>query len=154
MTTLRAGLFLLLFGCITLPFSGARAISPEAKQVAIDHVRQAIEFAKSHGKEAVIAEVNKGKFKDGEVYVTIYDQEGKCLAHPVKPALVGSNLMSVKDPDGVPYVKERNDLVKAKGSGWVSYKFANPVSKKLEKKESFAELWEGLVFSAGAYEKM
>jgi signal transduction histidine kinase len=153
MTTFRAGLFLLLFGSITLPFSGARAIGPEAKQVAIDHVRQAIDFAKSHGKDVVIAEINKGKFKDGEVYVTIYDLEGKCLAHPVKPALVGSNLMSVKDPDGVAYVKDRTELVKAKGAGWISYKFPNPVSKKLEKKEAYAELWEGLVFSAGAYEK-
>jgi signal transduction histidine kinase len=153
MTTLRAGLFLFLFGCILLPFSGTRAISPEAKQVAIDHVRQAIEFAKSHGKDAAIAEANKGKFKDGEVYVTIYDLDGKCLAHPTKPALVGSNLMSVKDPDGVAYVKDRTELVKAKGSGWVSYKFPNPVSKKLEKKESYAELWDGLIFSAGAYEK-
>jgi signal transduction histidine kinase len=153
MTTVRARLFLFLVGCLALPLSGARALGPEARQTAIDHVRQAIEFAKSSGKDALIAEINKGKFRDGEVYVTIYDLEGKCLAHPVKPALVGSNLMSVKDPDGVPYVKERNDLVKAKGSGWVRYKFANPVTKKLEQKEAYAELWDGLIFSCGAYEK-
>ncbi len=136
-----------------LPGGPARAADETARQVAVDHVKAAIEYMKAHGKDAVIAEVNKGKFKDGDVYVTVFDLEGKCLAQPVRPALVGNNMMNARDGDGVYYVKERIEGVKAKGSVWQSYKFPNPVTKKMERKEVYNEVYEGIIFACGVYEK-
>ncbi len=136
-----------------LCFSSVFAYADAAKDKAVKMVKDAIEFTKKSGKDATIGLVNKGdaKFKDGETYITIYDLEGKCIAHASKPARVGGNNLSEKDPTGVAFIKERIDLVKAKGNGWHSYKFQNPASKKIENKEAYAELHDGLVYSAGAY---
>lgn len=139
-----------LIAALWMGISGS-AFADDGKALAEKQVKDAIAFAKAKGKEAVVAEVNKGGFKVGEVYVTIFDTEGKCLAHPTKPARVGQNLMNEKDPDGKLFIKERIDAVKAGKSGWQTYKFQNPDTKKMEPKEAYYEGWEGLAFTAGAY---
>jgi cytochrome c len=125
----------------------------DGKAAAEKQVKDAIAYAKANGKDKAVAEINKGMFRDGELYVTVYTLDGKCLAHPVKATQVGQNLMDSKDPDGVPFVAERVKIAKEKGSGWQTYKFMNPVSKKIEPKEVYNEKFEDLIFSAGAYEK-
>jgi signal transduction histidine kinase len=136
-----------------LCFSSVVAFADAGKDKAVKMVKDAIENTKKSGKEATIALVNKGdaKFKDGETYITIYDLEGKCIAHATKAARVGQNLLSEKDPSGVFFVKERIEIAKTKGSGWQTYKFQNPTNKKIENKEAYAELHDGLIYSAGAY---
>lgn len=138
---------------VALCVSSAVAMADAGKDKAVKMVKDAIEFTKKNGKDAAIAAVNKGDkmFKDGETYITIYDLEGKCIAHATKPARVGQNLMSEKDPAGVFFIKERIEIAKSKGNGWQTYKFQNPTNKKIEPKEAYAELSDGLVYSAGAY---
>lgn len=120
---------------------------------AVKLVKDAIEYSKKNGKDAVISEINKGKFKDGDTYVTLYDLDGTCLAHPTSPTRIGQNFMNEKDPDGKFFVKERIELVKAKGSGWQTYTFMNPKTKKSDSKEAYNELHDGVVFSCGVYKK-
>ena len=139
----------LLSALLTMNVSFADA----AKDQAVKQVKDAIELAKKSGKDVAVAEINKGKFHEGELYVTVFNEQGVCLAHPIKPDFVGQNQMNKKDPGGVLYIKERVEGVKKTGNVWTKFKFQNPISKKLEDKEMYSELYEGYVFSAGAYKK-
>jgi len=51
------------------------------------------------GLDAAIAEINKkdGKFVWADSYVFLMDFDGKMLAHPMSPALIGKNLLDMKD---------------------------------------------------------
>lgn len=142
--------FVTLFAFVFLFAGQAMA---DGKAAAEKQVKDAIAYAKANGKDKAIAEINKGMFRDGELYVTVYDLTGKCLAHPVKAAQVGQNLIDTKDADGVAFVAERVKIVKENKAGWQKYKFMNPVTKKIEPKEVYNEGFEDLIFSAGAYEK-
>ena len=116
-------------------------------------VKNAIAFYKANGKDKTFLEVNnpQGQFVKQDLYIFIYDMTGKCMAHGFNKALIGKDLISMRDPNGVFYVKDRIDLVKAKGKGWQDYKFSNPLTKKIEPKRAYVERVDDYVFGCGAY---
>jgi signal transduction histidine kinase len=120
-------------------------------------VKEAIAFAKTNGKEAAFKEITKlgGRFHryGGELYVFVYDLDGKVLAHGQGASKVGVNQIKAKDPDGVAFVEDRVRLAKTKGKGWHDYKYLNPKTGQKEPKTSYIELWDGLIFGAGIYKK-
>lgn len=146
-----------MWNSICVPFaliamaSGAGAVDEKAEAEAM--VKAAIAFAKEKGREAALKEISnaKGLFRKGELYVFVYDLEGKVLAHGGDVRRVGTNQINGKDPDGKFYVKERIELAKTKGKGWQDYKFMNPVDNKIEAKTSYIELHEGMIFGCGTY---
>lgn len=144
---------LLLLPALCLPLTAQDATPAEAEAL----VKEAIAFAKANGKEAAIKEITRagGKFHrhGGELYVFIYDMNGKVVAHGQGAAKIGVNQLNAKDPDGVEFVKERIALAKSKGKGWHDYKYVNPTSQKKEAKTSYIEVWDNLIFGAGIYKK-
>ena len=120
-------------------------------------VKEAIAFAKANGREAAFKEITRigGRFHKhgGELYVFVYDMDGKVLAHGQGASKVGVNQMKAKDPDGVAFVEDRIKLAKTKGKGWHDYKYLNPKDGKKEPKTSYIEVWDGLIFGAGIYKK-
>jgi len=101
---------------------------------------KAAEFWKTNGKEKALAEFNnpKGQFVKGDLYVVAHDFKGIVLAHGGNPKLVGTNLYDQKDPNGGKYfVREQIEVAKTKGSGWVEFSWANPVTKKVQPKKSW-----------------
>ena len=126
-----------------------RGTPAEAKKM----VEEAIAYIKTNSQEKAFAEFNnsKGKFVDRDLYITVYDLNGTCLARGANPELLGKNLIDSKDPDGKFFIKERMELAKTKGSGWQDYKFTNPLSKKTEHKTFYFERYKDLVVGCGAY---
>ena len=59
---------------------------------------------------------------------------GKCVAHGARPALIGKNLIDLKDQDGKFLIREMVDMAKGPGSGWIAYKWPNPINNKIEDK--------------------
>ncbi|MFA6411476.1 MAG: cache domain-containing protein [Syntrophales bacterium] len=118
-------------------------------------VKKAISFYKANGKDKTFAEINnsKGQFVKGDLYVTVYDMDGKCLAHGANKAMVGKDMIGMRDPDGVFMIKERIAITKSKGHGWQDYKFTNPTTKKIESKTAYVEKVDNYVFTCGAYKK-
>jgi signal transduction histidine kinase len=120
-------------------------------------VKEAIAFAKASGKEAAFKEITRagGRFHKygGELYVFVYDLDGKVLAHGQGAGKVGVNQIKAKDPDGVEFVRERVQLAKTKGKGWHDYKYLNPKTGQKEPKTSYIEVWDNLIFGAGIYKK-
>lgn len=116
-------------------------------------VKKAIEYIKANGREKAFAEIGNpnGKFVDRDLYVFVYDLNGKCVAHGANPKMVGKDLINMKDPDGKEYVKERISIAKSKGKGWQDYKFPNPVTKQIEHKTAYIEKYEDIIVGCGVY---
>jgi cytochrome c len=124
---------------------------PDNKAKAKDFVKRGIELIGKVGEKKAFEIISnqKGEFVDGEFYLFVVTFEGITLAHGGNPALVGKSLKPLQDPDGVYFIQEFIKLAKAKGSGWVNYKWSNPKSKKIEKKTSYIEAVPGKKYFVG-----
>ena len=118
-------------------------------------VKKAVAEIKANGKDKALTEISnpKGKFIDRDLYVFVYDMNGKCVAHGFNQKMIGKDLVDMKDPDGKFYVKERIEISKTKGKGWQDYKFTNPLSKKIENKTAYIEKVDDLIVGCGAYKQ-
>lgn len=117
-------------------------------------VGKAIDYYMAKGRTAFLREINNpvGLFRKGDLYVFVYDSNMTMLAHPVKPELVGRNLLNKKDWAGGKYFrKEIRDVVMAKGRGWVDYEYDNPSNGQKEPKTTYAEEVDGMIVCSGAY---
>jgi hypothetical protein len=116
-------------------------------------VKKAISNMKSQGNDAAFAEINntKGRFTDKDLYIFVYDMNGKCVAHGQNLKMIGKELIEMKDADGKAFVKERIEIAKTKGKGWQDYKFTNPISKQIEHKRAYIERFGDLIVGCGIY---
>ena len=90
-------------------------------------------------------------FAHKDLYITMYDLNGKCLAHGQNIKMVGKDLIQLKDSDGIFFIKERMEAAKTKGKGWQDYKFTNPLSKAIEQKTTYFEKYQDVVVAGGVY---
>lgn len=72
--------------------------------------------------------------KDCYVFVVRYD--GGTVAHGGNGALVGKNVLEIKDADGEAFMKKMIGQAK-KGTGWVDYKWSNPTTKEVAAKSTY-----------------
>lgn len=117
--------------------------------------KKAVAYLKANGKEKALAEISnpKGQFVDRDLYVTVYDMTGKCLAHGFNQKMIGKDMIGLKDPDGKLFIKERIEMMKTKEKGWQDFKFTNPISKKIEDKTAYIEKVGDVIVMSGAYKK-
>ena len=138
----------------TLAFIGAAAAgSGASKDDAVAMVKAAVTFIKEQGPEKAYPEITSktGKFHDRDVYVVVYQLDGKVLAHGSNEKFVGKDLIDAQDVDGKLYVKERVELAAKQPSFWQDYKFVNPVDKKVEPKQMYCEKLDNTAVCAGIY---
>ena len=137
-----------------LVFAGAAAAADGAgKDDAVAMVKKAVTFIKEQGADKAYPEfTNKaGKFIDRDLYVVVYQLDGKVLAHGSNEKFVGKDMSDAQDVDGKLYVKERVELAAKQPSFWQDYKFVNPVSKKVEPKQMYCEKLDNTAVCAGIY---
>jgi cytochrome c len=141
----------LLFAIATLPASAAAKAGTRDEAVAM--VARVQEKFKTEGSEATFAAVtNKDPaFVDGDLYPFIYRLDGVAVAHGTHPSLVGKYLLNLKDPDGVPVVRQMVDIANGKGWGWVDYKWPNPITNAIENKTSYIEKMGDYFVGVGVY---
>jgi len=124
------------------------------KEQAKALVKTAIADFKAEGPGVLAKVTGKDpKYVHDDLYVMVYDMNGKCVAHGANPKMVGKDLIDLQDPDGKAFVKERVEIAKTKGSGWQDYKFTNPTDKKIEAKTAYLERSGDYIFACGAYSK-
>jgi len=142
--------WVLIFGLNTL-----LAAVVGTKDEAVAMVKKAIGFLKTNGPEKAYAEISnpKGQFIDRDLYVVVYDMNGKCLAHGANVKMIGRDLIDNKDVDGMEFVKERLDTMKKQASGWQDYKFRNPTTNQIEPKSMYIERVNDLIVGCGVYLK-
>jgi signal transduction histidine kinase len=136
------------------------AIHPSAagefgsRDEAIAMVKRVIDKFAQAGPEATFKAINDKAdpvFHDRDLYPFIYDLTGVNVAHGARPALVGKNLISLKDQNGVYLIQEMIALAKGPGSGWVDYKWPNPITDKIEDKSSYVEKMGDYFVGVGVY---
>ena len=123
-----------------LCFGGSALANVEIdKQECIAKTKAAAEMIKNDGLVATLAEINKkdGMFVKGTVYVFMMNFDGIIMAHPIKPNLIGKNMLNLKDVAGKEFTKEFIAVAKDLGSGWVDYMWPKPGEEKPVEKTSY-----------------
>jgi cytochrome c len=129
--------------------ASAHGTPEEAKAM----VEKAAALITSEGQDKAFAVIDNssGPFVNGDLYVFVTSFDEVTLAHGTNKALIGKNLLHVKDADGKLFVQAKIDLAKTKGEGWTDYKWPNPVSKKIEDKSSFIKRVDDTFVGCGVY---
>ncbi|WP_268956898.1 cache domain-containing protein [Roseibium aggregatum] len=145
-------LFAALF--ILTPFL-SHASEYGTKQEAVDMVKRVVErFDRDGGEKtfAAVTDQSTPEFHDRDLYPFIYDLNGVNVAHGARPALVGKNLLKLKDQDGKYLIQEMIDIAKGEpGHGWVDYKWPNPLNNRIEDKSSYIERMGDYFVGVGVY---
>jgi signal transduction histidine kinase len=130
-----ACLFTLCVFCTAALADGEKA----TKEECVTKVKEVAKLAQEKGVnfaiEAVMAPKSAYVWKDS--YVFIVDVNGKVLAHPTSPKMVGQNAMGWKDSNGKLYVAEYVQLGKEKGEGWVEFMWVVYATKDIKPKQCF-----------------
>ena len=116
-------------------------------------VKKAVAFIKEQGPETAYAAFTgkDGKFIDRDLYVVVYQFDGKVLAHGSNAKFVGKDMSDAQDVDGKLFVKERVEMAAKQASFWQDYKFVNPVDKKVEPKQMYCERLDNTAVCSGIY---
>ena len=88
-------------------------------------LQQKGELSEAKAKEQALSIIANMRY-DTNNYFWINDFTPTMVMHPIKPQLDGKNVAGVKDPDGKALFVEMVNIIKAKGEGFVSYKWAKP----------------------------
>jgi signal transduction histidine kinase len=128
--------------------AGDRATKAEAEAM----VAKGVAAVKAKG-DAAYADITAPSktFVDRDLYLVVYDNTGKCLAHGQNAKQVGKDLIGLKDPDGKEFVKERVELASSKAKFWQDYKFTDPLTKTVQPKQAYCEKLGNLIVCGGIY---
>lgn len=141
----------LAFFCLVGLARADNATPDEARKL----VDEAIAHVKAAGPDKAFADFSTpgGKWQDRDLYLFCYRFDGTNVCHGANKALIGKNLLELKTADGQQLIKNMAELVKAKGSGWVEYKWPHPQTKQIEDKKAFVKAIPGFdgFLGAGVY---
>jgi cytochrome c len=121
---------------------------------AVAMVKRVQEKFKKEGPEATfkaVTDQSTKEFHDRDLYPFVYDLNGINVAHGARPALVGKDLISLKDQSGKYLIKEMIAIAKGSGSAWIDYKWPHPITSKIEDKSSYIERMGDYFVGVGVY---
>ena len=142
---------LLLCGLLLAPavYAAGQATPDEAKAMAV----KAAEYLKSVGPEKAFPEFDakdNTTWHDRDLYVTVQDSKGVMVAHGTNSGLIGKSMLDLRDVDGKLF---NRDIHEIKDSGWVEFKWQNPVTKVVEPKKMYEVRAGEYIVGVGAYAK-
>ena len=146
-----------LVGVSTLAMTSLGTVSLAAdsatKDEAVAMVKKAVAYIKDSGVDKAYAEITRkgGQFSDRDLYIVVYELDGKVLAHGGNEKFVGKDMSDAQDVDGKYFVKERIEMAAKQASFWQDYKFMNPVTKKIEPKQMYCERLDQTAVCGGIY---
>ncbi|MHC1790270.1 cache domain-containing protein [Solidesulfovibrio sp.] len=144
---------LLCFPVLLLLATPSPAQDRGTEEEAVAMVQKAVAAIETDGRQKAFAAINTpgGPFHDRDLYVVVYDLQGKCLAHGVNAYQIGKSMLEFRDPDGKFFVKERLALAQTRNSFWQDYKFLNPMTKRIEPKSMYMERVDDILVGCGVY---
>jgi methyl-accepting chemotaxis protein len=86
----------------------------------------------------------------GDEYFFVTDMNNISVLHPIKPELEGRDLSDFEDPDGKRLFAEFTKVVKAKGAGFVDYKWPKPGKSEPVAKVSYVQGFKPWGWSIGS----
>lgn len=135
-----------------ISWTGLHAVGTKEEAKAL--VAKAIVYFRANGKERAFSEISNpgGIFVKGDLYIIVYDMNGVCVANGFNARLINKNMRDIEDSEGKLYVKNFIDITRAKGNGWLNYKFANASTYRIEKKTAYVEKAANFIFACSAYD--
>jgi signal transduction histidine kinase len=105
----------------------APAFSNQSREELVAFVKRAKQFALNSSRDAALKAFNdrNGEFVRGNRYIFAYDFQGKTLALPFEPELIGTNRLDLQDPNGVPTIQSILDAARIR-SGFVYVIYQDP----------------------------
>lgn len=130
--------------CPTATVSAAKALAERAAR----HLAE-------HGPEASLPRFMdpRGGFVEGDLYVFVFDMQGRLVASGGWPETVGARVIGAEDGSGPNIYLAMRRLVMSEGSGWVDYTWYNPCSRALEPKASYVIRVGDYIVGVGAYKR-
>ena len=135
----RACIFIILLAAINSTPLMAADVGNRDEAVAM--VKRVQEKFRTGGADATFKAITAKtkEFHDRDLYAYIYSLQGIVMAHGGNPDLVGKNLIDFKDENGKFVIRDMVEVAQTSGSGWVDYRWTNPVSHKIEDKTAYVE---------------
>jgi len=155
---MKKGFVCLLALSLMVCFSGFAVAGEKAtKAECVAKCEEAAAMVKKIGLQATLDKImdKNGPFVWKDTYIFCLDLKKQCnIAHPIKPKLIGKNLMAAKDVNGKTFFAEFINVAKSKGNGWVGYKWPKPGEKKPSPKVAYVHKVPGMdvAMLAGIYE--
>lgn len=152
---------LLLCGALAFSlFAAAKFAAADEHHGTADEAKAMVEKAVAMLQEAgpekafaAFGDAANKNFHDRDLYIFVRSMDGNTVAHGANKGMIGHTSLELKDADGKLYNKEMIELAQAKGSGWVDYRWVNPVDKKIEQKSSYIFKSGDYVVGAGFYKQ-
>jgi signal transduction histidine kinase len=97
------------------------------RDALVAYVSEALQFARENGEVKSLAVFNdpRGNFTRGVNYIFALDYEGKTLALPFQPELLGVNRIDTQDPKGVYFTKLFISTAR-RNNGFLYYMYPDP----------------------------
>jgi len=148
--------YLTAISIAVLTMVGPAAFAAEfgTKEEAVAMVKRVQDKFKKDGAEQAfkaVTDKSSAEFHDRDLYPFIYDMSGVCVSHGATPALIGKSLIDLKDQDGKYLIREMIAISKGPKSGWIDYKWPNPLTKKIDDKSSYIESMGDYFVGVGIY---
>lgn len=104
-------------------------------------MKRAIADIAQRGLEKAYQDFNdrNGAFRLGELYISVLDFHGRTHAHGGNAGLIGKNQFDYRDAYGKYFVRETISLLSEKESGWVDFRWMNPVTQRVEPKSAYCQ---------------
>ena len=134
-----------------LDFIASQLPDPSAELAVCRFEQLAMRAYRAAATFKAVSDPSTKEFHDRDLYVFIYDMSGVCVAHGARPALIGKNLIDIKDQDGNYLIRRMVEIANGAGSGWVDYKWPNPQTNKIEDKSSYVEKLGDYFAGVGVY---
>jgi signal transduction histidine kinase len=128
--------------------AGERGTPDEAKALAL----KAAALVEAQGDKAFdVIDDRGGPLVDRDLYVTVIDRQGIMRASGFNKNLIGTNTWDAEDPDGKKFVQEFWKVANDSKEGWVTYRFVDPVTRKLAQKRTYLRQVGDYVLTCGSY---
>jgi hypothetical protein len=143
-------ILLSLLLCMGAAFAaGERGTPDEAKVLAL----KAVALIEAQGDQSFpVIDDRTGPLVDRDLYITVLDRQGVMRASGFNKNLVGTNTWEAEDPDGKKFVQEFWKVVANDShEGWLSYRFVDPVTRKIAQKRTYLHQVGDYVVTCGSY---
>ena len=129
----------------TIALSAERATRDEAKAYCM----KAAAHYRDIGAVKAFADFQTSAWRDRELYVLGVNNDGIQVVHGANPAMVGRNVIDMRDVDGK---LTNREMLAVKEEGWVEYQWHNPASGSVEAKATYViRVSPDTILAVGAY---
>ena len=124
-----------------------------SQEDAVKMVKEGVAYIRKNGEDKGYAEITRtdGRFRDGATYLVVYGLDGMVRAHGQNHKMVDKNLISLRDIDGKPYIRETVERARGDDEFWMDHKFTNPMTRKIQPMRMYCERLDDSVICSGHF---